>query len=74
MIEGKKIVQISARPQNLDGTRGKGFIEVEHHVTKYKAYFPAGVMSDGGYRDKDLIQFWTDPGGLRTVNADDLVI
>lgn len=51
-----------------------GLLEVEHRVTRFNRYLPAGVLPDGGVREDDLIQFWTDPGGLRTVKAADIVI
>lgn len=74
LIEGKKIHQIGAYPTNSDGTRMPGLLEVEHRVTKFKRFFPAGILPDGSVRGDDLVQFYTDPGGLRTVKANDIVI
>lgn len=76
MIEGrKKLLQISAyivrRP---DGTYSKSIIEKEHRNVRFRRYLPAGPLPDGGVRQHDLIQFFSDPGGLRTVRADDLVL
>jgi hypothetical protein len=49
-------------------------VEVEHFVIKYKQYLPAEVLPDGTVREHDIVQFWADPGGLRTVYAKDLVL
>lgn len=74
LIENKKIYQIGPYPCNSNGTRLPGLLEVEHRVIKFKRYLPAGVLPDGGVRNVDLVQFYTDPGGLRTVNASDIVV
>lgn len=76
MIENrKKLLQISAvhfrRP---DGSYGKTIIEREHRSVRFKSYLPAGPLPGGGVRQKALIQFYANPGGLRTVNAEDLVL
>lgn len=71
----------SAMPRNFDGTRMRGRIEVEYNSTKngpritaYKQYLPAGKLKGGGRRKHALVQFWCDPGGLRTVIAEDIVL
>jgi len=48
--------------------------ETDHENVRFKQYLPAGRLPDGTVRQKDLIQFWTNPGGLRTVRAEDLVL
>lgn len=73
MIEGKTITQISRGPRNMDGTTAP-ILEQTHRVIKFRRMLPAGPMPDGGVRRKDLIQFWADPGGLRTVVAEDIVL
>ena len=66
MIVGRKITQIS---------KAYGIMfEREHLVTGFYDYTPAGVLPDGTVRQKDVIRFYSDPGGLRTVNAEDLVL
>jgi len=60
--------------RNPDGEMVGIMIEVRHRVVKFKQYLPAGVMPDGSVRRKALIQFWADPGGMRTVNAEDLIL
>ena len=65
---------MGVKPNNLDGTRLPGLLEVEHNVTVFNRYMPAGPLPGGAVREHDLIQFWTDPGGLRTVQADDIVV
>jgi len=74
MIEGRRIIQISKAPRNIDGTPSGGLIEVTHHVIKFRQYLPAGRLPDGTVRRAALIQFWADPGGLRTVRAADLIL
>ena len=49
-------------------------VEIEHFVIRYKQYLPAGRLPDGSVRLHDIVQFWADPGGLRTVAAKDLVL
>lgn len=44
------------------------------HVTSFRRYLKRGPTEDGGYRRRSLVQFYTDPGGLRTVEAEDIVI
>lgn len=36
-------------------------------VLRFKQFLPKGKTSEGGYRERDLVQLWTDPGGLRTL-------
>jgi hypothetical protein len=49
-------------------------VERDHRVTKFKQYLYAGPLPGGGVRRQDIIQFYADPGGLRTVNAEDIVL
>jgi hypothetical protein len=76
MIEGRtKLLQISAvHYRRPDGSQGKTVIERVHRNVRFKRYLPAGPLPGGAVRLKDLVQFYTDPGGLRTVNAEDLVL
>jgi hypothetical protein len=75
MIEGRKIRQITkVFTRNPDGEVFGIMIEKEHRVTRFKQYLPAGPLPNGAVRQDDLIQFYTDPGGLRTVNARDIVL
>jgi hypothetical protein len=59
--------------KNPDGDLIGIMIETRHRVVKFKQYLPAGPVP-GGYRKQDLIQFFADPGGLRTVVAEDLIL
>lgn len=37
-------------------------------VLRFMKFLPRGVTDDGeGYRPQDLMQIWTDPGGMRTL-------
>lgn len=76
MIEGRTIRQISRNPRLNDGRPMGGLIEQTWNVVTFKRYlFSEEDPGDGSlYRKKDLIQFWADPGGLRTINAEDLVL
>jgi hypothetical protein len=75
MIEGRKLKQISKVFMSApSGDRYAIIIEVEHRVVRFKQYLPAGPLPGGAVRRQDLIQFYADPGGLRTVNAEDLII
>jgi hypothetical protein len=75
MIEGRKIRQISkVFSRTPDGSRFGIMIEVEHEVVKFKQYLYAGPLPGGGVRQHDIIQFYANPGGLRTIRADDLVL
>lgn len=69
MIEGRTVTQISRNPRLNDGRPMGGLIEVKHNVVTFKQYLRANKQ-----RKHDLIQFYADPGGLRTVNAEDLVL
>jgi hypothetical protein len=57
---------------------GKGdnriWIETEHKVLKFRKWLPKGPTLEGGYREKDIIQFIARDGGVRTVLAEDLVV
>lgn len=35
---------------------------------KFMKFLPKGEASGGGYRDEDLVQLYTDPGGVRTLS------
>lgn len=83
MINGKKLITMSLPPKNLDGSQAPGFFEYEHHNVVFKQYLPAGPVehldpATGEWviarREKDIIQFYRDPGGLATVLAEDVVI
>jgi hypothetical protein len=49
-------------------------MEREHRVLRLKAYLRAGLTKDGAIRDKDIVHFYAEHGGLRTVYAEDLVV
>jgi hypothetical protein len=66
MIEGRRITQIS----KVEGI----IIERVHRVIQFVDYTPAGVLPDGTVRQRDMIRFFSDPGGLRTVLAEDLIL
>lgn len=68
----RQITKVFTR--NPEGEYVGFMIEVRHRVIKFKQYLPAGPLPNGQIRQKDLIQFYADPGGLRTVNAEDLVL
>jgi hypothetical protein len=53
-----------------------GIIDLTWNVVTFKRYlFSEEDPGDGSlYRKKDLIQFYADPGGLRTINAEDIVL
>jgi hypothetical protein len=36
-------------------------------VLSLKQFLPAGPTGNGGVRKQDLVQVWSDPGGLRTL-------
>lgn len=79
MIEGRSkrnpVLQITSYQYRLpDGGLHKQIIEREHHNVRFKRYLPAGPLPGGGVREHDLIVFYSDPGGLRTVRADDLIL
>jgi len=75
MIEGKKIKQVSkVFTRTLEGDYVGIMIERDHRVVRFKHYLPAGPLPGGAVRQKDLIAFWADPGGLRTINAEDIVL
>jgi len=74
MIEGRTVISMSVHAKNIDGSRSPGFMEVEHHVVKFKQYLEPEIFPDGSVREHALIQFWADPGGLRTIRATDLTI
>jgi hypothetical protein len=77
MIEGRVVLQISTVFFRLpDGRYMKHVIEEKWAVTRFRRYlFSEEDPGDGTpYRKKDLIQFWSDPGGLRTINAEDIFL
>ena len=74
MIEGRKILQISRRARNIDGRLSRTIVETDHHVTKFRRTLPRGPAANGGFREQDLLQFYAEPGGLRTVAAEDIII
>jgi len=75
MIEGKKIKQISkVFTRAVDGRVNSYIIERDHRVTRFKQYLDADVLPDGSVREHDIIQFYANPGGLRTVYAEDIVL
>jgi hypothetical protein len=45
----------------------------EVKVTAVKALLPAGPASNGGFREHELLQFYADMGGLRTIRTDCIV-
>lgn len=75
MIEGRKVKQITkVFSRAPDGRVFATVIENDHTVVKFKQYLPAGPLPGGGVRRDDLIQFWADPGGLRTIKAEDIIL
>lgn len=76
MIEGRTVTQISRNPRLNDGRPMTGMIEAKWDVVTFKRYlFSEDDPGDGSsYRKKDLIQFYAEPGGLRTINAEDIVL
>lgn len=55
-----------------------GTVVIPTTVSRFKRFLPRGPVADGeapsydGIRETDLVQFWTDPGGLRTVAVADI--
>lgn len=77
MIEGRSVLQISVVHLRLvDGSFMKHVIEEKWNVVTFKRYlFSEPDPGDGSsYRRDDLIQFYADPGGLRTIRAHDLIL
>lgn len=54
-------------------------MEDEYRVKKIKRVLPSGPVSGGGYRDDELLQFWSEEsgrlaaGGLRTIRTKDII-
>jgi hypothetical protein len=74
MINGRSVTQITKVARRSEGASHSIIIEVKHRVVAFKAYLPAGPLAGGHIRKHDLIQFYADPGGLRTINADDIIL
>jgi hypothetical protein len=61
-----------------DGPKGTD-LEFEVLSLGFKGFYAAGPVADGqpksrnGVRERDLVQIWTDPGGLRTLALDDII-
>lgn len=72
MIDGHKLYQMS-RVESVPGGGRFIILEVIHENVKFKQYLPKGITDNGYIRDRDIIQFYTNPGGLRTVAAEDIV-
>jgi hypothetical protein len=73
--EGRWIRQITkVFTRTPDGDLLGIMVERRHRVVKFKQYLPAGPLPNGSVRQHDLIQFYADPGGLRTVVAADLIL
>jgi hypothetical protein len=60
----------------IDLSPDKGLNHIDkYQVTKVKQLLVPGPVAHGdpsspdGFRQTDLVQLWTDPGGLRTLNA-----
>jgi hypothetical protein len=49
-------------------------LETEHRVQKLKAWLPKGPTDSGGYRERDIIQFYAVDGGLRTTYVSNLIL
>jgi hypothetical protein len=47
--------------------------EVKVKALKRPALLLAGPTSNGGVREKDLLQFYADMGGLRTISVDSVM-
>lgn len=41
-------------------------------VLRFHRYLPAGPTENGGYRKEDLVQFYCDPPGFRTIRVRDI--
>lgn len=75
MIEGRYITQVTkVWMRRLDGQPFSIMIEKKHKVIHFRKYLLPGPVPGGLYRKKALIQFTADPGGIRTVNAEDIVL
>ena len=76
MIEGRTVQQISVVFLKLaDGRHMRQVQEEKWNVVTFKRYlFSEPKTKNGMYRKKDLIQFYADPGGLRTINAEDIIL
>lgn len=70
MLEGRQVMQItkvwSSKP---DGTRFSITIEKKHKVISFRQYLPPDEN-----RKQALVQFIANPGGVRTVNAEDIIL
>lgn len=42
-------------------------VEIRTRILWFKQYLPRGPLPEGGYRKEDLVQLYTDPGGMRTI-------
>jgi hypothetical protein len=56
-----------------DNEAGRTEFEVRTHCRKVVAFYPAG-LTEGGYREHDLIKIITDPGGTRVVAVKDVYL
>jgi hypothetical protein len=45
----------------------------EYRVIIFRNYLPAGVTESGKDRPHELLQLYTDPGGMRTVAIKDVL-
>lgn len=48
-------------------------LESEHRVVRLRQWLEAGPLPDGTVREKDIVQFTAEDGGVRTVKVADLV-
>ena len=70
----RKLHQITRMPRTLGG----GTIESDHVCVKLLKWLPAGPTGPGldgepGYRDRTLVQFIAQHGGIRTCAVSDLI-
>jgi hypothetical protein len=56
------------------GSPKTALLETEHRVQKLKAWLPKGPTDSGGYRERDIIQFYAVDGGLRTTYVSNLIL
>ena len=67
------MLEICHRPGAHKGARFN-WLEQKHQVYKFRRFYPAGPLPDGGVREHDLVQFFAVDGGMRTVRVRDLTL
>lgn len=61
-------IMLVVRARAGDPSSKKIYMEDEAYCKKFKNFLPADEE-----RVMDLVQFWSDPGGLRTVEARSII-